>query len=633
MKNLFIISIYLFVHTIFLTTTDAQTKEIDSLYFATNYTKQEVRITMRDSIKLFTAIYSPKDKTEQHPIIIWRTPYSIDPYGKNNFSAGRLKTFSHFVKGNYILVFQDVRGKFMSEGKYVNMRPYIPRKKNKNDTDESSDAYDTIDWLVKHIKNNNGKVGIWGISYPGFYAAMASIDAHPALKAVSPQAPIADWFIGDDMHHNGAFSLMMDFNFFSAFGIYRDSLTTHWPEAIQHPSPDAYSFFLKLGSLKNINKNYYKHQIAFWDSTVVHPDYDYYWQARNTLSHFYNIKPAVLTVGGWFDGEDLYGTLETYQSIEIKNPENDNRIVMGPWPHGGWARSDGNTFGDKNFGMSTGKYYRENIELPFFNYYLKNKGNNDLPEAFIFETGKNQWHKFNSWPPKTAISGTIFLQPNGKLSFDKPTENVISEYDEYLSYPNRPVPYTAKILDSKRFYYKEYMNEDQRFASQRPDVLVYESEPLLNNLTIAGPINVDLFVSTSGTDCDWIVKIIDQFPDNEPNPNPNPNKVEMGSYQMLVRGDIFRSKYRNSYIKPEPMISNKVTEIKFKLNDICHTFLKGHKIMIQIQSSWFPLFDRNPQKFVDIYNAEETDFQKARQRVYHSPKYPTNIKFYMLKNN
>ncbi len=629
MKSCCTIFLYIILFN-FLTTTTAQTTNQDSLYFAEHYTKQETKIKMRDGVKLFTAIYSPKDKTEQHPIIIWRTPYSVAPYSTNNFPTRRLKSYLHFIKENYIIVFQDVRGRFMSEGKYVNMRPYIPSKKNKIDIDESTDAYDTIEWLVKNIDNNNGNVGVWGISYPGFYAAMAAIDAHPALKAVSPQAPIADWFIGDDMHHNGAFSLMMDFNFFSVFGIHRDTLTTEWPKAIQHPSPDAYSFFLELGPLKNINKKYYKHQIAFWDSTIAHPNYDYYWQAKNTLPHFNNIKPAVLTVGGWFDGEDLYGTLGTYQSIEKKNHNNINKIVMGPWPHGGWARSDGEKFGDLNFKSKTGRFYRHNIELPFFNYHLKNKNSDNLPEAFIFETGNNKWRKFDSWPPATTLSKTIFLQPNEKLSFEKPIKKCTSDFDEYVSNPHRPVPYTAKILDSKRFYNKEYLVEDQRLASQRPDVLVYESEPLENDLTIAGPIDVDLFVSTSGTDCDWVVKVIDVFPDNEPNPVPNPKNVEMGAYQMLVRGDIFRSKYRNSFEKPEPMIPNKVTEIKFKMSDVCHTFLKGHKIMVQIQSSWFPLFDRNPQKFVDIYNAEETDFQKATQRVYHTDSLSSKISFKIL---
>ena len=625
--NLYLTIILLIV---FFISSNTQAINQDSLYFAEHYTKQEVKITMRDGIKLFTAIYIPNNETEQHPIIIWRTPYSISPYGTNNFPTRRLESFFHFIKENYILVFQDVRGKFMSEGKYVNMRPYIPGKKSNKDIDESSDAYDTIDWLVNNVDNNNGNVGVWGISYPGFYAAMAAIDAHPALKAVSPQAPIANWFIGDDMHHNGAFTLMMNFNFFSVFGIERDTLTTKWPKAIQHPSPDAYSFFLKLGSLKNINEKYFHHKIAFWDSTVAHPNYDYYWKAKNTLPHFNNVSPAVLTVGGWFDGEDLFGTLGTYQSIEKKN-NNINKIVMGPWPHGGWARSNGNSFGNLNFNSETGKFYRLNIELPFFNYYLKNKGTDNLPEAFMFETGKNKWNKFTKWPPDNSVSETIYLQPYEKLSFVKPSGIHQPEFDEYISNPHRPVPYTAKITDSKRFYYKEYLVEDQRFASRRPDVLIYESEPLKNNLTTAGPIDVDLFVSTSGTDCDWVVKVIDVFPEDEPDPQPNPTNVEMGNFQLLVRGDIFRSKYRNSFEKPEPMIPNEITEIKFTMNDVCHTFLKGHKIMIQIQSSWFPLFDMNPQKFTDIYNAQESDFQKAIQRVYYTEKYPSNITIKILK--
>jgi len=622
---------YIIVLFIFFTSINAQTTNKDSLYFAEHYTKQEVHFAMRDGIKLFTAIYTPKDKTEQHPILIWRTPYSVAPYGKGNFPSRRLESFFHFIKENYIIVFQDVRGSFMSEGKFVNMRAYIPNKKNDKEIDESTDAYDTIEWLVKNIKHNNGKVGVWGISYPGFYAAMAAIDAHPALKAVSPQAPIADWFIGDDMHHNGAFALMMDFNFFSVFGIERNGLITTWPKTIQYPSPDAYSFFLKLGSLKNINKKYFKHKIAFWDSTKAHPNYDYYWQKKNTLPHFNNITPAVLTVGGWFDGEDLYGTLGTYQSIEKKNPNNNNKIVLGPWSHGGWARTDGETFGNFNFNSKTGKFYRLNIELPFFNYYLKNKGNDNLPEAYAFETGKNKWNKFDSWPPKNIMQKNIYLQPKEKLSFEKPIETVSSIFDEYISNPNKPVPYTAKILDSKRFYNKQYLVEDQRFASHRPDVLIYESEILKNDLTIAGSIDVDLFVSTSGTDCDWVVKIIDVFPDDEPNPLPNPNNIEMGNFQLLVRGDILRSKFRNNFENPVPMIPNKITEIKFKMSDVCHTFLENHKIMIQIQSSWFPLFDRNPQKFLDIYNADESDFHKATQRVYHTNKFPSKIKFSIIK--
>ncbi|MCP5064127.1 MAG: CocE/NonD family hydrolase [Ignavibacteriae bacterium] len=620
-------SIFLFL--LFPIVSNSQTTNKDSLYFARHYSKQEVNIPMRDGVTLFTAIYSPKNKIEKHPILLWRTPYSIAPYGENKFPTRRLSSYLHLIKENYIIVFQDVRGKFMSEGTFVNMRPYIPNK-TKNQIDESSDAFDTIEWLINNTDNNNGNVGVWGISYPGFYAAMSAIDAHPALKAVSPQAPIADWFIGDDMHHNGAFSLLLNFNFFKVFGINRTHKIKSWPKSIEYPSPDAYNFFLELGSLKNVNLEYFKTSIAFWDSSISHPNYDYYWQTRNTLPHFKNITPSILTVGGWFDGEDLFGTVKTYQSIKDKNPHINNSLVLGPWPHGGWARSNGENFGDMSFDTNTGKFYRLNIELPFFNKYLKDKPEVPLPEAYIFETGTNQWHSFSEWPPKNISSKNIFLQSNEKLSFEKPINDISTTFDEYVSNPKRPVPYTAKILDSKTFYNKEYLVEDQRFASSRSDVLVYESEILKEDLTLAGPINVDLFVSTSGTDCDWVVKVIDVFPDGELNPQPNPKEVEMGGYQMLVRGDIFRSKFRNSFENPEPMIPNKVTEIKFNLNDVCHTFLKGHKIMIQIQSSWFPLFDRNPQTFVNIYNAKESDFRKATQRVYHTNKFPSKINFNIL---
>ena len=354
---------------IFSCKNDSESIDHNFEYFTNSYSKQEITIKMRDGIKLFTAIYKPKYEINKNPIIIWRTPYSCSPYGNDKFFKSRLNTFLHFIKEDYIIVIQDVRGRFMSEGNYVNVRPYISNKSD-NEIDESTDAYDTIEWLVNNVENNNGNVGVWGISYPGFYAAMAAIDAHPALKAVSPQAPIADWFIGDDMRHNGAFSLLLNFNFFDSFGKKRDSLHTIWPKGLEYTSPDAYNFFLELGPLSNVNKLFYKNEIPFWDSTISHPNYDDYWQTRNTLPHFNNIKPAVMTVGGWFDGEDLYGAIKTYESIENKNPNNDNILVMGPWPHGGWTRSDGDSFGDMNFGSKTGEFYIEQIELPFFNYYL-----------------------------------------------------------------------------------------------------------------------------------------------------------------------------------------------------------------------------------------------------------------------
>jgi len=598
-------------------------------FFRNNYNKQEVNIIMRDGVKLFTSIYSPKDQSEKHPIIIWRTPYSCTPYGEDKFAEKRVSSFFHFIQENYIIIFQDVRGKFMSEGEYVNMRPYIPNKVSNKITDESTDAYDTIEWLINNVENNNGKVGVWGISYPGFYAAMATIDAHPALKAVSPQAPIADWFIGDDMHHNGAFTLLLNFNFFKIFGLPRNELIKEWKTGIEYPSPDAYNFFLELGSLKNVNKFFFKNNIAFWDSSIAHPNYDYFWQSRNTLPHFKDISPAVMTVGGWYDGEDLWGSLKTYESIETNNPDAENTIVIGPWPHGGWARSEGNDFGDMNFESNTADYYKKNIELPFFNQYLKNAKTGSLPEAFIFNTGKNEWHKFDQYPPDNLSKLNLYFNSSGLLTFN-PLSNNSAKFAEYISDPNKPVPYTAKIIDSKKFYNKTYLVEDQRFASSRPDVLVYESEELKEELTITGLIEAELYVSTSGTDSDWIVKIIDVYPDDEPNPIPNPNEIEMGGYQMLVRAEIMRGKFRNSFEKPEPMIANNITKINIDLNDVCHTFLKGHKIMVQIQSSWFPLFDRNPQKFVDIYDAAKEDFQITIQRIYHSTEYTSKIKINKL---
>lgn len=594
-----------------------------------NYSKKEYRIEMRDGIKLFTSVYTPKDTSKDYPILMVRTPYTVSPYGEDNFPQ-TLGPNENFAKDGYIFVFQDVRGKFMSEGEYENMRAYIPNKKNSKDIDETTDTYDTIDWLIKNIKHNNGKVGIWGISYPGFYAAMSLIDSHPALKAVSPQAPIADWFIGDDMHHNGALTLSMSFNFFKYFDQPRDSLTTKWKSIEPYDSPDMYNFFLKLGPIKNANEKFFHNKLQFWNSILKHGTYDEFWKLRNNLPHFKNVKPAVLIVGGWYDSEDLYGPLNIYKSIEEKNPNNKTHLVIGPWSHGGWARSNGNSFGDFVFPENTSEFYNKNILLPFFNYYLKGEGEINLPEVITYRTGSNKWINYEGWPPKNIEIKNLYFSSNGKLSWDKPTNKKL-HFDEYLSDPNKPVPYTAKFYDSQQMYFRTYMSEDQRFASARPDVLVYETEPLENDITIAGPIYADLYVSTTGTDADWIVKIIDVYPDGEKNPEPNPNNVEYGGYQRLIRYEIMRGKFRNSYEKPEPFIPNKITKIKMKLNDIDHTFLKGHKIMVQIQSSFFPFFDRNPQKFVDIYSANEKDFQKALNRVYFSKDYPSNIKFGLVQ--
>jgi hypothetical protein len=594
-----------------------------------NYFKKEYRIPMRDGITLFTSVYIPKDTTKNYPILMVRTPYTVAPYGDDKFPQ-TLGPNEEFAKEGFIFVFQDVRGKFMSEGEYVNMRPFIADKKSNKDVDESSDTYDTIDWLVKNIKHNNGNVGLWGISYPGFYAAMSLIDSHPALKAVSPQAPISDWFAGDDMHHNGALTLSMTFNFFKSFDQPRDSLTTKWKTIEQYDSPDMYNFFLKLGPISNINEKYFHDKLPFWNDILKHGTYDDFWKAHSNLPHFKNVKPAVLIVGGWYDSEDLYGPLNIYKSIEEKNLRNNSHLVMGPWSHGGWARTDGKSFGDFIFNENTSDYYNQKILLPFFNYYLKGEGTINLAEAITFRTGSDEWENYSTWPPKNVEKKSLFMSSKGKLDWAKPNSKK-NLFDEYISDPAKPVPYTAKFYDSQTYYYKTYMNEDQRFAASRPDVLVYETDPLEADLTMAGPIQADLFVSTSGTDADWVVKIIDVYPDGEKNPEDNPNNAEFGGYQKLVRFDIMRGKFRNSLEKPEPFVPGKVTEVKFALNDVDHTFKKGHKIMVQIQSSFFPFFDRNPQKFVDIYSAKETDFQKANNRVFFSTKYPSHIKFSVVK--
>lgn len=594
-------------------------------YVLEHYAKYEYRIPMRDGVKLFTSVYVPKDTSVSYPIMFKRTPYSVSPYGENRYMSFLGPSWL-FTEEGYVFVYQDVRGRFMSEGEFINMTPHQPIKESQAVIDESTDTYDTIEWLLQNIPNNNRRVGLWGISYPGFYAAMGTIDAHPALVAVSPQAPIADWFIGDDMHHHGAFSLLLGFNFFSIFGQPRTELTTKWPSKLDYASPDAYTFFLKMGPLANANKKYFKGEITFWNEAMKHETYDDFWKSRSTLQHFKQIKPAVMTVGGWFDGEDLYGALHTYKAIEERNTDVYNILVMGPWRHGGWARSEGESFGELHFRSKTSEYYRENIELPFFNYYLKDKGDLNLPEITAFETGTNKWNSFDEWPPKNTQETKLYFHSNQTLAFEAPEEKEPTVFDEYVSDPNKPVPYTAKILDSKSFYYAEYMVEDQRFAASRPDVLVYESQPITENMTIAGPIRAELYVSTSGTDADWVVKLIDVFPDDAADPVPNTNNVEMGGYQMMVRGEIMRGKFRNSYENPEAFEPNKVAKVEFVLQDAHHTFLEGHKIMVQVQNSWFPLFDRNPQKFADIYQATEDDFQKATHRVYRSNEFPSNLR-------
>ncbi len=597
-------------------------------YIRSHYAKYEYRIPMRDGVTLFTAVYKPYDDSKEYPILLTRTPYNIAPYGADNYKKA-LGPHEAFEKEGFIFIFQDVRGRFMSEGRFVNMRPHIPDKQGPKDVDESTDTYDTIEWLLEHLEDHNGNVGMWGISYPGFYCSAGVIDSHPALKAVSPQAPIADWF-WDDMHHHGAFILNLTFNFFANFGRLPDTLTTEWPERFEHKTPDGYQFFLDLGPLKNVNKRYFHDDISFWNDVVAHPNYDAFWQSRNILPHLKNITAATMVVGGWFDAEDLYGPLHTYQSIEEKNPGNFNMLVMGPWFHGGWLWSDGESLGDADFGFKTSEYYREHVDLLFFNHFLKDDNDPlDLPEALVFETGSNRWRKFDAWPPQNVQKRRLYLQQGGGLSFTKPTASDTT-FNDYISDPDNPVPYTLKITTD---WEREYMTEDQRFAARRPDVLVFQSEILKENVTIAGPWRANLYVSTTGSASDFVVKLIDVYPNEIPYYDHKSDQPDKGGMQQLVRGEVFRGRFRESYEQPEPFTPDGITPVAFELQDILHTFKRGHRIMIQIQSTWFPLVDRNPQKYVpNIFKASTDDFISVTNRVYTSRAYPSHLKVGVLEN-
>ncbi len=600
----------------------------DQVDLKAHYTKSEVMIPMRDGARLFAAIYTPKDTTQRYPIMLNRTPYSVSPYGADSFRT-TLGPSKLFDKEGFVFVFQDVRGKFMSEGTYAYHAPIVVNKKSAKDVDPSTDTYDTIDWLIKNVARNNGRVGIWGISYPGFLAAVSLVDAHPALKAVSPQAPMGDTFIGDDFHHNGAFFLMHAFGWLAGTAPARSNREAglNKPPGFDYGTPDGYRFFLELGPISNVEKKFFQRQVPVWTDFMKHGTYDEYWKSRNIPRHMRNIKPAVMTVAGWFDSEDPWGAANIYKAIEKNNPNTHNMIVWGPWLHGGWARMDGDTLGYAHFTSKTSLWYRENVEFPFFNYYLKDKGAMNLPETWAFMTGGNEWRSYSAWPPKEAKEKNLYLHANGKASFSRP-DGRGNQFDEYVSDPMKPVPFSAETTTRMGHL---FMVEDQRFASTRPDVLVYETDVLQEDVTIAGPIEITLYASTSGTDCDWIVKLIDVLPPDTGDRNPNPTGVRMGHFQMLVGGEVMRSKFRNSLEKPEPTSPNKITKIVYNIPDKHHRFKKGHRIMVQIQSTWFPLIDRNPGKFVDIYNAKESDFQKTTQRVYRSGVDISHLKFLVVE--
>ncbi len=610
-----------------------------------HYTKYEYRIPMRDGVKLFTAVYVPKDQSRPYPFLMIRTPYSVsvadardgkNAYGEDHFppSTRHLGPAAEFDKAGYIFVNQDVRGRFQSEGKFVEMYPHVDEKKSATDVDPSTDMYDTVDWLLKHVPNNNGRVGIWGISYPGFNTAASIIDSHPAIKAASPQAPMINLFgQGDDAYHGGAFMLAANFSFYTVFQLQQNPTAEprKWVP-FEYGTDNGYEWFLRQGTLGALSKFFAPGTSALWDDQVRHDTFDDYWKPRDLAPHLKNIHCAVLTVGGWFDGEDLQGPFSAFEAIGKNNPGIDNKLVIGPWIHGGWGRLDGHRLGNVNFDANTADYYRKYLVFPFFEHHLKDAPDPGLAKATVFETGTNVWRHYPSWPPPGVQQKTLYFQPAGGLGWQTPFElnkEAIDQFDEYISDPAKPVPFLA--------YYAlavppEYMVSDQRFAATRPDVLTYQTAPLEEDVTIAGPVSPKLFVSTTGTDSDWDVKLIDVYPPDYPDPNstdehPNSKTVEkdvrppsfaLAGYQQLVRGEPFRGKFRHSLEKPEPFVPGQVEAVEFTMPDICHTFRRGHRIMVQVQSSWFPLTDRNPQVFINIPDAKPEDFRAATQRIYRA---------------
>ena len=576
-------------------------------FIAANYSKREVQIPMRDGVNLHTTIYAPKDTTRTYPILMFRTPYSCRPYGPDQFPP-RLGPSAPFAAAGYIFVCQDVRGTYMSGGEFVDVRPHNPAKKSAQDIDEASDTHDTITWLLGQVAGHNGRVGLHGISYPGFYAAVGMIDAHPALRAVSPQAPIADFYF-DDFHHHGAFFLPHAFNFYASFGLPRPGPTTERRRPFVHGTMDGYQYFLDVGPLQNLGKH--MTDVAFWKDIVAHPNRDEFWQARDILPHLKRVAPAVLTVGGWYDAEDLHGPLAVYRAVERQNPGIANHLVMGPWSHGGWSRTAGDHLGDISFAGETATHYQQHIELPFFEHHLKDVATAPLPEASVFATGVNEWRTFSQWPPPSQPRAFYLADDEALADVAPPPREA---RDEFVSDPAKPVPFTQDIALGMT---KEYMTEDQRFAARRPDVLVYQTPPLPADVTVAGPISAELWVSTSGSDADWVVKLIDVLPADTPTPDDARRGVQLGGYQRMVRSEVLRGRYRDGYVDPKPFTPNKPTRVTVPLQDVLHTFKKGHRIMVQVQSTWFPLVDRNPQKFVDnIFLADERDFQRATHRVY-----------------
>ena len=591
-----------------------------------HYVKRDYMAPMRDGVKLFTIVYTPRDTTRTYPVILFRTPYSIPPYEPEAYRA-RLGPSSEFDREGYIFVFQDVRGKFRSEGEFEVMRPFKRVKRTPKDVDESSDTYDTIDWVLKTIPRHNGRVGMWGVSYPGWQTVMGMMNPHPALRAASPQASPSDMFIGDDFHHNGAFRLMYAFSWLAGNARTRTGQGTTRGGGFDYGTPDGYRFFMEAGAPARIDSLYFRGEVPAWNDFMRHPDYDDYWKAQDVLKDLSTVPATlpILTVAGWFDAEDFYGPTSIYHAIEKLHPQNRSIIAIGPWLHGGWNSMAGDQLGHIRFGSPTSRHFQTEVQFPFFQCHLKDQCAKQLPEATVFETGRNVWRTFDAWPPSTGEPRKLYFHSNGKLSFDPQRAG---GFDKYVHDPAKPVPFSAEVRTTQGHL---WMIEDQRFAATRPDVLVYESDPLTEDITIAGPIIATLHASTTGTDADFVVKLIDVLPGDAPDNTPNPAGVRMGHFQMLLAGEVFRAKYRQSYEKPVPMVPGQVTPIAFDLRERFHTFRRGHRIMVHVQSSWFPVIDRNPGTFTDIYHAKPMDYRATTQRIHRSPDRASHLAIRVIR--
>jgi putative CocE/NonD family hydrolase len=572
---------------------------------ADDFDRSEVQIPMRDGTRLHTLIFSPKGVSANLPFVLTRTPYGIA-------NAGRAlgTSYAELADEGYIFVFQDIRGRFGSDGQFVMLRP-MRDKSDASAIDESSDTYDTIEWLLRNVPHNSGRVGMLGVSYPGWLTVMAMLDPHPALKAVSPQASPADMFLGDDFHHNGAFRLSYGFEYAAAMESGKEI------NPYKFDAPDLYDWYLKLGSLGHVNERYLGRKVPTWNDYIAHPNYDAFWRRQGVAKYLDRVKVPTLNVAGWWDQEDFYGPIKIYETLEPHDTQHLNYLVVGPWNHGGWSGPSGQRLGDVDFGSETALYYRKSIQAPWFAYWLKDKGTLALAEATTFETGTNRWMSYDSWPPKKNVSPRRFYTAaNGRLSTARPPIAGGQAFDAYVSDPANPVPYRQRpILPtfSGGGSWGRWLVDDQRFLKGRSDVLTWETPPLDEDVVIAGAIKAHLFAATSGSDADWVVKLIDVYPD------PNAANPKLSGHALMVANDVLRARYRYSFERPDSLIPNRVEPYVVDLHTQDYRFLKGHKIQVQIQSSWFPLIDRNPQTWVpNIFEAPDSAFRPATQRVYRS---------------